>query len=315
MSEILPSTTNTPRRKRFVRQTPPAFQLTERDIELVRLVADYRFLRSSHLTELCQAPHKKICDRLTALFHAGYLDRPRSQFDHYREGGGSSPIAYALGTEGARLLRERGLDAADVDWTRKNEEVGRQYLLHTLMIADVRSALHRSIRHHPGFKLLEARELLELAPEETQKRSRPWCWKVTVQHGSQTFETGVAPDYVFAIQYPDGRYRAYVVECDRGTMPVERSDIEQTSIKRKLLAYDATKRSGLHQRLFGWKTFRTLFITTNVERVEHMRGSIEANVREDGRGLFVLADRGIIACNDVLTFACLDAGGCQVALT
>jgi len=26
----------------------------------------------------------------------GYLDRPRAQFDHYRQGGGSSPMVYAL---------------------------------------------------------------------------------------------------------------------------------------------------------------------------------------------------------------------------
>src|SRR3990172_12866914 len=97
-----------PRRKRrFVRETPDPFQLTERDIKLIRLVAQHRFLRSTHLSELAQAPHKKVCDRLTSLFHAGYLDRPRAQFDHYREGGGSSPMVYALGNRGAQLLIER----------------------------------------------------------------------------------------------------------------------------------------------------------------------------------------------------------------
>ena len=58
------------RRKRFVRSEPLAFQLTDRDIELVRLVAKHRFLRSTHLSDLVQAWHKKICERLTGLFHA-----------------------------------------------------------------------------------------------------------------------------------------------------------------------------------------------------------------------------------------------------
>src|SRR5712691_13124663 len=82
-----------PRRKRrFVRETPDPFQLTDRDVALIRLVAQHRFLRSTHLSDLCQAPHKKVCNRLTSLFHAGYLDRPREQFEHYREGGGSSVV-------------------------------------------------------------------------------------------------------------------------------------------------------------------------------------------------------------------------------
>src|SRR5437899_1064012 len=132
-----------PRRKRrFIREIPERFQLTDRDIMLVRFVAKHRFLRSTHLSALCEAPHKKVCDRLTSLFHAGYLDRPRAQFDHYREGGGSPPIVYALGNRGAQLLIERHLaDIPQVDWARKNDLAGRQFILHTLAIADVRVAL------------------------------------------------------------------------------------------------------------------------------------------------------------------------------
>ena len=116
MTTIAPSPHGISRRKRrFVREIPSPFQLTERDITMVRLVARHRFLRSTHISELCQAPHKKVCARLTSLFHDGYLDRPRAQFDHYREGGGSSPIVYALGNRGAQLLIERdGPEIADV---------------------------------------------------------------------------------------------------------------------------------------------------------------------------------------------------------
>ncbi len=135
----------TRRKRRFVRDEPERFQLTERDIALVRHVADHRFLRSTHLSKLCQASHAKVCRRLTHLFHAGYLDRPRAQFDHYREGGGSAPMVYALGNRGAQLLIERGVDVADVDWARKNNLAGRQFILHALAVADVRVALHRAI--------------------------------------------------------------------------------------------------------------------------------------------------------------------------
>src|ERR1700704_4793626 len=75
--------TRSHRRPRFRRtDEAPSFQLTERDIEIVRQVAQHRFLRSIHLSQLLDAPHHKIRERLTSLFHAGYLDRPRSQLEY-----------------------------------------------------------------------------------------------------------------------------------------------------------------------------------------------------------------------------------------
>ena len=305
-----------PRRKRrFVRETPEPFQLTERDVSLVGHVAHYRFLRSTHLSELCQAPHKKVCDRLTFLFHAGYLDRPRAQFEHYREGGGSSPMVYALANRGAQLLIERhGPDVPDVDWARKNDQAGRQFIQHTLAIAEVRVALQRAIRVRPGFQLLEPRQLLEMAPAETRRRERPWTLRAKVRHNDAAIEFGVAPDYAFAIQYPDGRFRAFLVECDRGTMPVDRANLQQTSLKRKFLAYTAAKRAGLHQHHFGWKTFRVLLVTTNAQRAGNALASIGEYVHDHGRGLFLIADRQSLATADIIAYPWRDALGQAKAL-
>ena len=100
----LPEAALSPRRKSFLRESPLPSQPTDRDIHLIGQVPDHRFVRSTHLSELTQAPHKKICERLTCLFHAGYLDRPRAQFEVYRPGGGSTAMVYALGRRGAALL-------------------------------------------------------------------------------------------------------------------------------------------------------------------------------------------------------------------
>ena len=100
------SSISAPRRKRFQRDMARPFQITPRDVELVRQVAAHRFLRSTHLSVLVASPHKKVCDRLTALYHAGYLDRPRAQLEYHVKDGGSQPIVYALDARGVRLLRE-----------------------------------------------------------------------------------------------------------------------------------------------------------------------------------------------------------------
>ena len=127
-------------------------------------------------------------------------------------------------------------------------------------------------------------------------------------------ELGVTPDYQFAIQYPDGRFRAFLVECDRGTMPVDRGNLLQTSLKRKILAYAAAKRANLHQRHFGWKAFRVLLITTNRMRADNVLATIRANVHEHGRGLFLIADVPTLATTDILSYPWRDAAGQTHAL-
>ena len=84
------------RRPRFRRASePPAFRLTDDDVHIVRQLARYRFLKSTHIAALVGRSLDRTNDRLLRLFHAGYVDRPRAQLDYYPTAG-SSPIAYAL---------------------------------------------------------------------------------------------------------------------------------------------------------------------------------------------------------------------------
>jgi hypothetical protein len=64
------------RRPRFRRAAePPAFRITDGDIEIVRLLARHRFLRSTQIAKLVGRSLDRTNDRLHRLFHAGYLDR------------------------------------------------------------------------------------------------------------------------------------------------------------------------------------------------------------------------------------------------
>ena len=206
-----PSGTDSPlqtprrRRPRFSRVTQSiALQLTDRDVEIVRHVASHRFLRSSHLSTLLRASHQKISERLTALFHAGFLDRPRSQLQYHVRGGGSEYYVYALGTRGAHLLRECGASlSCTIDWTRKNRDATHQFLQHTLAVADVRVALAVACRERPGVVLRSAEDLLGDLPAQTRAARRPWSWRVSLQSDGGAHQLGVIPDYVFAIMLPE----------------------------------------------------------------------------------------------------------------
>jgi len=93
------------RRPRFRRTgAPPPFRLTPDDVEIVRVVARHRLIRSIHIAALVGRSLDRTNDRLLRLFHAGYVDRPRAQLDHYPVAG-SAPMIYALADRGVRLLR------------------------------------------------------------------------------------------------------------------------------------------------------------------------------------------------------------------
>src|SRR5207237_3564908 len=80
MSEPTVATVEQVRRPRFRRASePPAFRLTDDDVEIIRQLARHRFLRSIHIAALVGRSTDRTNDRLYCLFHAGYIDRPRAQ--------------------------------------------------------------------------------------------------------------------------------------------------------------------------------------------------------------------------------------------
>jgi hypothetical protein len=102
----------------------------------------------------------------------------------------------------------------------------------------------------------------------------------------------VIPDAVFALEYADQSgqvQRAYFfLEADRGTMPVMRKGLAQTSFFRKLLAYEATWVNKVHQRYLSIPRFRVLTVTTIATRVQTLLAACSQLQR--GHGLFLFAD-------------------------
>lgn len=280
------------RRKRS--ENPPTFQLTSRDIEILRVVARYRFLHSGHIRMLIAGSKKNIANRLKALFEHRYLDRPECQYDFYRPGGGSSLTVYALADRGTRLLANEDGDLSQKRciWNQKNREVGRPFLKHTLAIADFATSLSVAVSRRSDIDLLDGRTLEERLPDATKAEAQPFRLNVTVSFKTKRYTIGVEPDYSFSLGFPElGRRAYFLVEVDRGTMPIARADLHQSSILRKFLAYEAILRGKLHTTHFGWRSFRVLFVTTNQERATNMREGLKEVMGGRGSPLFWFTDR------------------------
>jgi len=254
-----------PRLPRFKRSPAiTSMHLTGRDCEIIRLVHRYRFLRSSQIVALIGGSRQNLLRRLQMLYHHGYLERPRAQLDYYRKSG-SRHIVYGLGNKGGDFLkRELGSGFREISWGAKNRSIGRVFLEHSLLVSDIMVRVELACRK-TNVRLLTERDLLS---DLTIPESKVFQWKIKV---SKRVKLGVIPDRVFALELQDRNGQTnravFFLEADRGTMPVMRRNLLQTSFYRKLLAYEATWSQSIHRKRFGFERFRVLTVTTSTDRV------------------------------------------------
>jgi hypothetical protein len=263
-------------------------QLEERDRHIIRLIHRHRFLRSDQIVTLMDGSSQQILRRLKLLYHHGYLERPRAQIQYY-ERGGSKSIAYGLGNKGGALLnQEHGLIVHSDAWGEKNHVISGVYLEHAMLVADMMVAVELACRKHGGVTLIYEDELA--LPIDRQ----PFGWRVTIPNG---FKLGVIPDRVFALEFLDASGQNQLVhfflEADRGTMPVKRHTLSQTSFYRKLLTYEATWAQKIHQRHLGIQRFRVLTVTSIPGRVKSLVET--CSQLKHGHGLFLFADKSILS--------------------
>lgn len=305
------------RRPRFRRASePPPFRLTDDDVEIVRQLARHRFLRSTHIAALVGRSPDRTNDRLAKLFHAGYIDRPRTQLDYYPHRG-STPMVYALADRGARLLHVRGgADFSTVEWSRKNREAGRPFIEHQLEIMDFYVGLQIAAAARDDVQVLHPDALVAAFPDQVFSASNPFALQTRVNHHGTMLNVGLVPDLVFGLRFPDGSRRCFMVEIDRGTMPVSRSNMLQSSYERKMRAYLSAHAARQHERHFGWKTFRVLTVTTTQERLRTMMGALQTIPVHvaPGSGLFWFASRSELRTSDPLQHAWIDGVGRDVSL-
>jgi len=289
---------------------PPTFRLTDDDVEIIRQVARHRLMRSTHIAALVGRSLDRTNDRLMRLFHAGYVDRPRAQLDRFPTG--SAHYIYALADRGARLICERDGICGNTEWSRKNREAGRPFIEHQIEIVNFQVALQHAVAQRSDVKLIPAEEMNTAASRQPMQASRaPFALRAKLTHRGVVREVGVVPDIVFGLELPDSSRRNFMVEIDRGTMPVTRSDRDQTSFERKMRVYLAAHAAKQHERQFGWKNFRVLTITTDRQRVQSIREALrELRVpRSPGAALFLFSTFDVLRAGDPLAHEWRDGLG------
>lgn len=260
------------------REHIPNFAITDREVAILRHLAEHRVLDSDHLTELL-APFSDQTTRrrLSLLYHAEFVWRPREHLK-YRTSAGSPPMAYELHRRGVELLLSperfgvpRELVASvpehTLRWVAKKRDVTTKFLEHSLLVADVMVALERACARRGDVRLIRPSEILEeVVPEAHRALDRPFYWRTGVVWNGRRETIGIVPDKVFGLEFvndPPPNRVWFFLEADKGTetvLPVQ--GLKRSSFLQKAAAYYATWQQKLHTDRFGFKNFRVLTVTT-----------------------------------------------------
>jgi hypothetical protein len=310
------------RKPRYQRADIPRFELTERDTQILRLVARHHFIRSKQIIAVLTAlspgsSAQQILRRLELLFHGAYLSRPQAQSERYRVGGGSEPMTYCLGNRGSDLLAERfSFRRAAVDWTAKARTAKRGEIEHALEVTDFMVALELACSRRKTLRIIHLDEIVNsIAPSATKENPKPYFWPVSVRWRGKESVIHPIPDKIFGIQdlsRPEGRNRKFFfVEVDRGTMPVVRIELTKTSFVRKLLAYGNTYQRDLHTEIYGFPNMRVLTVTRGRQRINSIIAAHQEHTWQlCSPTLFLFADRAsLLGTEQFFDFPWIDAAG------
>jgi len=261
-------------------------------MKILSHVARHRFLSSQHLARLDGGSEQNLLRCLRVLFDHQYLDRPYTQLAHLPIAG-PRPMVYGLGRRGAQSLRDHGVHADASDWTERNKRAGSKFIEHTLAIANFMVGLEIDCRERGNITLLYEREILANAPERTQKSREPLRLVVPGLSNKMGVSSVIA-DGLFGLTFPDETAAYFLLEVDRGSMPVVRSNFDRTSFNRKLLVYWEAWKKKLHVEQFGVSQIRVLTITESPKRVENMLRAVDEITAGKGSNFFLFAPRELL---------------------
>jgi hypothetical protein len=276
-------------------------QLTERDLTILAHVARHRFLSSAQLIALDGGSPQNLLRALRLLFDHGFLDRPTAQLANV-PAEGPRPFVYGLGKKGAQALHEHGHRInGGLDWTEKNKRAGNKFIAHTLEIADFMTRVEVACRLKPDIELVREHEILAMAPERTQKAREPLRWLAESRDSNTRQTWSVVPDGLFGLMFPDDTAAYFLLEIDRGTIPISRYNAaDHRSISRKLQTYYDGWKAQRHVQQLGLKQVRVLTVTDSKDRVRHMVEVVEEITGGRGSNFFLFGDRASLMNSDPL---------------
>jgi hypothetical protein len=259
---------------------------TERDLEIFRLLARYRYLPSDYIHAFLGGNAKALGRRLNLLSRRPniYLARPPQQ----RESASANhrPLVYELDERGARLLRERGAPALSKSHHRN--------FAHELMVAQITASIELGTREHGHVRLISWPEILASprTPKGTREAPSPTSIPVRFSFRKDSVSLNLQADaQPFGLERIISGKRTYLffpgIEADCGTEPLDASDADRSSLAKKFAAYTAIAEQGIYSSHFGFPNFFVPIITSSTTRMHSTMRLLEKMTEGGGSKMFL----------------------------
>ena len=239
-------------------------KLQPRDITLLRDVADFRFLNTEQVLALHSGGSRRnLMERLSRLYHHGYLDRPVSQSSARLT---SAHMVYSLGRKGAEQLSKDAEEREGIYRRLRENERTLPLMAHSLMISQFRVCLTLAMKAH-GAKITRFTQGYDLKE------------MLRDVHGENP---SLVPDAFFTLE-EKGDVINFFLEADRGTMKTER-------FVDKLKTYWSWRSDERLKKKLRLTRFRVLTIAPSERRSDSLRNAGKGgDPRGDGSLMFLFA--------------------------
>ncbi len=279
------------------RNAPPV-EVTELEMAILRALHHYRLLEWRQLLELFAASitdTKHLAERIELLYRNAYLEEiPRPLYpDELSKG-----QVYRLGPAGAQLLSgQLSIQFPNFQyWGKKDDKqrrltkVSRDYLSHSIELADIRIRFERAAAQN-GIEIEQFRDETDL------KRGGTWPRvDVTMARGEQV-RVPILPDGYFILAGPQGRAH-FFLEHDRST------EVIGTKWQRKILGYKQFVLSGEFHRHYGVSgnatPLRILTTTPSLARSQNLKAAAETYGSAEATALFLFTPLSELVSHDAL---------------
>jgi hypothetical protein len=114
-------------------------------------------------------------------------------------------------------------------------------------------------------------------------------------------KNAVIPDALFGLRFNEDEESYFMLEIDRGEMPVERyKNAQRTYFAKKMMTYYEANRQQRNVHDLGIPNFRVLTMTTTPERVERMLAALDGITEGRGSNMFLFADQAAFMVSNPL---------------
>jgi hypothetical protein len=259
---------------------------TERDIEIFRLLARYRYLPGDYIHGLVGGNAKALYRRLNLLSRKPnlYLARPRQQRE--RASANYRPLIYELDERGVRELRQRGASPPPKSYHRN--------FAHELMVSQITASIELGTREHRDVRLIPWSEILASphTPNTTCESPTPTSIPVKFSFRKENVSLLLQADAEpFGLERIIAGVRSYLffpgIEADCGTEPLDASDADRSSLAKKFTAYTAVAEQGIYRSHFGFPNFFVPIITNSTARMHSMMRLLEKMTDGHGSKMFL----------------------------